>query len=720
MGRKCAAVTVAVLRGAPYATAALEYQEFGWYPLPVAGKYPPPTGWTGHDAPYPTYADVFAWTEDKADWNIGLRMASTMLGVDVDAYGDKRGRLTLAECELRWGELPPTWRSTNRDDGVSAIRYFTVPGGLHWPGQLPGGGVELIHSGHRYAMAPPSLHPEGRPYRWLQPNGTASLTKPRPEWMPLLPPGWIVGLVRPPRTDVHAPAPPGWLTGLPTGEPCSELRSVLLRLQHDLAGGGGRHDAALEGVLALVRLGQQGHPGAAAALNTAGHAFRRAVADSRTDTEAAAEWERMLHGAAELVAGNPGMRLRGDPCRIPLAAALWGGQVRAEPTTERNTPRNPPPAGNGRLTATPAAGMPPQRTDWLWDNRIPLGMLTLLAGPQALGKSTLAYWLAAQVSRGLLPGTLHGAPRSVLVTSTEDSWPHVIVPRLMAMGADLTRVHRLEVADDTGSRGLVLPADLVGLPDLARRIDAVLLIMDPMVSRLGGRVDTHRDGDVRAALEPLVAALQEAGLAGLGLAHLSKTTATSSMNVLERVMGSLAFTAVARAVLAVLPDPEVEDRRLLGLVKCSVGRTDIPNLAFRLANHRLEIPNAVLDVAQLEWDTSAALPTVSEAMAAGQDLELRGAVKEAAEWLTDFLDQEGSPYSADVKKAAGKAGISEAAVKRAATRLGVVSSAEGFPRRTTWRLPVANGGEPTAMPQSDQPSPQTSTVGPMFAPTEPT
>src|SRR6185312_10113039 len=111
-------------------------------------------------------------------------------------YGAKHGGRTLAECEARWGALPPTSRSTSRDDGISGIRLFNVPPGLSWPGQLPGGDVELIHHGHRYVMVWPSRHPEGRVYRWIDPAGVTSVRIPRPEELPDLPLTWVEGLSR--------------------------------------------------------------------------------------------------------------------------------------------------------------------------------------------------------------------------------------------------------------------------------------------------------------------------------------------------------------------------------------------------------------------------------------------------------------------------------------------------------------------------------------------
>ena len=52
-------------------------------------------------------------------------------------------------------------------------------------------------------------------------------------------------------------------------------------------------------------------------------------------------------------------------------------------------------------------------THWLWqtpgpngelEDRLPLGSLGLLEGREGMGKSTVAYNLAAQITRGVLPG----------------------------------------------------------------------------------------------------------------------------------------------------------------------------------------------------------------------------------------------------------------------------------------------------------------------------
>ena len=77
---------------------------------------------------------------------------------------------------------------------------------------------------------------------------------------------------------------------------------------------------------------------------------------------------------------------------------------------------------------------------WLWTDRLALGTLALLAGREGLGKSILAYTVAAMITRGMLPGEHIGTPRAVLIAAIEDSWSRTIVPRLIAADADLDLV----------------------------------------------------------------------------------------------------------------------------------------------------------------------------------------------------------------------------------------------------------------------------------------
>jgi hypothetical protein len=342
-----------------------------------------------------------------------------------------------------------------------------------------------------------------------------------------------------------------------------------------------------------------------------------------------------------------------------------------------------------RIVLTPASDIKPRRVEWLWDARIPIGTLALLAGREGLGKSILAYTFAALITRGMLPGEHFGAPKSVLVAATEDSWSQTIVPRLIAAGADLDRVYRVEVIADEVHTELTLPRDLVRMRNIAREVDAVLLILDPLLSRLDDRLDTHKDADVRRALEPLVAAADMINLAVLGLIHHNKS---GSSDPLQVIMGSKAFAAVARSVHTVIydPDDESNSRRLFGTPKNNLGRSDLPTLSFTIEPFAVPIDdgNDLAWTGRLVWGEGSP-HSIHDAMErAAESGEQKSAATDAQHWLEDYLTMNGGvAESAKIKKAAYAVGHTERSIRTARGRLKVEISEHGFPRQTWWSLP---------------------------------
>ena len=153
----------------------------------------------------------------------------------------------------------------------------------------------------------------------------------------------------------------------------------------------------------------------------------------------------------------------------------------------------------------------------------------------------------------------------------------------MAAHADLTRVYRVDVkAPDDAPLTLSSPAGCHRARiRCAREKDAALVILDPLLSRLDAQLDTHKDAEVRRALEPLSAMADAANITVLGLIHVNKSASSDALNLL---MASRAFPAVARNVLFVMTDPDNESQRLLGTPKNNLGRTDLPTLVFQIDN----------------------------------------------------------------------------------------------------------------------------------------
>jgi hypothetical protein len=357
--------------------------------------------------------------------------------------------------------------------------------------------------------------------------------------------------------------------------------------------------------------------------------------------------------------------------------------------------------GSRALHLTPASAIKPRPVRWLWDGRIAIGTLALLAGREGIGKSTLAYWLVAQITRGKLPGELFGKPRAVLIAATEDSWEHTIVPRLIAARADLDKVFRVAVRSvDEVYVGMNVIKDLKLLEQAAVQVDAGLLLLDPLMSRLGDQ-DTHKDSEVRTALEPIVDVADRVGMSVLGLIHHNKSGSTDP---LQLIMGSKAFTAVARSVHTVLidPDDEEEERKLFGTPKNNLGRANLPTLSFTIVSAAVDTEEGTAWTGRLVWgaEVSESISAVMER--SGTENTDRTALKEAAEWLHDFLSMTGVVGSARVKDEGRKAGHSESALKRARHRIKVETRSEGFPRTTFWYLP---GEEDTAKGAAVGPTP---------------
>lgn len=173
-------------------------------PHPLRRKAPTPTGFTGHAAKYPTTDEINNWCNDGNRHNICLRLAGVsesheVIGIDVDHYTsggkEKRGGDQLMALEARLGVLPKTWISSARSDGVSGIRYYRVPRGLAFRGQVDKD-IECIQKGHRFAVVWPSKHPDGGTYFWYKPgaNLTAVPTVeeiPDARDLPELPEQWL-------------------------------------------------------------------------------------------------------------------------------------------------------------------------------------------------------------------------------------------------------------------------------------------------------------------------------------------------------------------------------------------------------------------------------------------------------------------------------------------------------------------------------------------------
>jgi hypothetical protein len=103
---------------------------------------------------------------------------------------------------------------------------------------------------------------------------------------------------------------------------------------------------------------------------------------------------------------------------------------------------------------------------WAWQDRAALAKITALAGRPKIGKGLLYSHLIAAVTRGELAGDLDG-PRDAVIVTTEDEPGDTLKPRLMAAGADLSRVSMFQMGAKDAPVPFRVPQDA---DELGRRV----------------------------------------------------------------------------------------------------------------------------------------------------------------------------------------------------------------------------------------------------------
>jgi hypothetical protein len=350
------------------------------------------------------------------------------------------------------------------------------------------------------------------------------------------------------------------------------------------------------------------------------------------------------------------------------------------------------PAGQRSLLLRPASGVKIRPVRWAWTGRIPAGSITLIPGREGIGKSLLLAWLTARITRGELPGVHFGTPRAVIYAASEDSWSYTIAPRLLAAGADLGLVFRIDVLTESGTGFLTLPKDTSELAKLITGAGVVLFAADPLLSLVDSGINTNSEG-VRDALEPLAKLADRTHCAVVGLAHFNKKDSTDANNL---ITGSRAFSAVARAVLAVARDTSADDGScVLSQTKANLGTLNVPSLRYIIESAELPTDEGPAEVGKLvftgESDRSVADILGDSSSEPGEADEKNHAVA----WLVSFLIAQGGEASrADLVNAARKEGIAIRTLQRHHRKARVTIVSEGFPRTNMWRLDAGNSPSP--------------------------
>ena len=341
------------------------------------------------------------------------------------------------------------------------------------------------------------------------------------------------------------------------------------------------------------------------------------------------------------------------------------------------------------LVSRCAAEIAPEKIEWLWTGRLARGKHACIAGEPGTGKSQLSIAIVAAVTTaGEWPCGEGRAPLgNAIILSAEDGAADTIIPRLLAAGADVKRVHVVSaVRNPDGSRRAInLQHDLDLLErEIGRVGNVVLVVVDPVSSYLG-KTDSHKNSEVRGVLEPLSEMAEHTRVAILSVTHFSKAGANNTTRALHRFIGSIAFTGAPRAAFAVIEDAEQDGRRLFLHAKNNLARAP-QGLAFRLEQ---SIVGDGIVASRILWDGQPVEITANEALAAeAGGTESRTAKAEAVEFLRASLAS-GSAPAADINRAAREHGLTTKAIRSAREALGVKIVRDGFGpgSKSLWSLP---------------------------------
>jgi hypothetical protein len=273
--------------------------------------------------------------------------------------------------------------------------------------------------------------------------------------------------------------------------------------------------------------------------------------------------------AIEFAPGLPKVAVNGyDPAMTDEELAVWirrtgWPEETAEPAEVINAvDKLDPPAKDGPVF-TDLREITARDVQWLDKPILPRGELVTNNADGGTGKGLLGAHFAGQITRGEL-----GERRMVIFAVAEDAFETVLKPRLLAAGADLAYVRALNWRRKGFTDAIKIPDDIPQLEQHIAEMNAAMLVVDPLLSHLSKKTNSHTDHEVKIALRPLMDLAQRTGCLVLGNGHFGKDKTRGAVN---SVQGSNAFTNTPRVALAMAYDDDDPDLRIVEVIKSNFG-----------------------------------------------------------------------------------------------------------------------------------------------------
>lgn len=619
----------------PFLGAALQYAARKWrvHPLKPRDKVPLLKDWPEKATPDP--ATIFEWWTRWPDANVGLVPGAHGAGlavVDVDPRNGGIATLERLRDAFPDKRLPATQRVLTGSGGYHL--YFDASAwyaaGRRLPGKL-GPGIDVKANDTGNIVAPPSIHPSGRAYAWLD------------------------------LVDALAPYPVAWLDepttkttpkAVPAGtDDEAKARRALARLGRARAD---EYESWLQVGMALKSVSDD--------LLDDWDAWSRQSAKYRAG-DCAQKWPTFAPKERGLTFASLVAWAREDE---EVGGLIFANAVRVEPIDWLWFGR----LAFGKLQGL--VGMPDVGKD-------------VIAGDIAARLSK-----GAPMPDGR-PSTL-GDPRPTYYLSVEDALGDTLKPRFLAAGGDdRFLVTRRLVTRDGAAEMLLIDEHLdVIRRDLDRVRQALrcgpgLVILSPFDAFLSAKVDAWKSADIRRALAPIVQLIEETGWALWAIAHLNKDPGKAA---LHRIANSQAFAAAFRVAYLVGADPNDPARRAFVPLKRNLLPPGVSGLALRhvaVPTPGIANPGPEQTVPRAEWLGATPL-TAADLLAGPQKLSKEEA---AGAWLLEQLEP-GTRVEIDdaFKQRAVAAGHEWRTVRRAKEALGIQSErprkADGTLGGTVW------------------------------------
>ena len=260
------------------------------------------------------------------------------------------------------------------------------------------------------------------------------------------------------------------------------------------------------------------------------------------------------------------------------------------------------------------------------------------------------------------------------------------------MGADPKKIINRDRAarDENGKARPFNPAtDLPILAAAAKEIPGGvdMLIIDPIVSVVGGKVDNSNNAGHREKLQPLVDFAEQMKCAVLGVTHFTK--GTIGKDPIDRVTGSLAFGAVARVVLVATKNKGGEPERMFIMAKNNLAPTS-GGFGYSIVGAPLMEDERIIASRILwgEYLEGSARDLLAEAEDDGKETvkSADAALLSVQAWLRAAL-ADGERKQSEISAEGAEQGFSRGRLFRASNAIHIVKRKDGFQGEWMWRLP---------------------------------